>query len=217
MPTPDQKLVVRCMMMSVDGFASGENQRLDVPFGDNTEGFTDWMFATRSGNEMLDLEGGEDNRDEPYVAHSFDEVGAVILGRNMFGVSRGPWTDDGWVGWWGDDPPYHAPTFVLTHHARDPIPMEGGTTFHFATGGIEDTLDQAFAVADGKDVRLMGGATTVRQYLATGLVDELHLAVVPMLIGRGERVFPDTSPPPPYVCVDHTSTPAVTHLRFERR
>ncbi|HEY6530807.1 MAG TPA: dihydrofolate reductase family protein [Acidimicrobiales bacterium] len=217
MPTNDQKLVANCLMMSVDGFAAGLNQRLELPFGDNTEGFTDWMFATRTGNEMLGLDGGTDNGDDPYVAHSFDNIGSVILGRNMFSTSRGPWTDDGWTGWWGPNPPYHAPTFVLTHHPREPIPMEGGTTFHFATGGIEDTLEQAFAAADGKDVRLMGGAATVRQYLAAGLVDQLHVVVVPMLIGQGERLFPESSPPPAYACVEHTSTDAVTHLRFERR
>jgi dihydrofolate reductase len=135
----------------------------------------------------------------------------------MFTTSRGPWTEDGWKGWWGDNPPYHAPTFVLTHHARDPIPMEGGTTFYFATDGIDDALARAFQAADGKDVRLMGGAATVRQYLELGLVDEMHLVVVPMLIGRGERVFPEASPPPGYECVEHTSTPAVVHLRFVRR
>lgn len=213
----NQRLVVRCFMMSIDGFAAGVDQRLDRPFGDDTDGFTDWMFATRSGREMLGMEGGEENEDDAHVAHSFDGIGAVILGRNMFGVSRGPWIDDGWVGWWGPEPPYHAPSFVLTHHERDSIPMEGGTTFHFVTEGIEVALERAFAAADGKDVRLMGGAATVRQYLAAGLVDELHVVMVPMLIGRGERVFPETSPPPGYVCVEHRSTPAVVHLRFERR
>lgn len=214
---PDQKLVVRCFMSSIDGFGAGENQRLDQPFGDNVDGFTDWMFATRSGNRMLGLEGGEENEDDDFVAHSFDDIGAAILGRNMFTTSRGPWTDDGWKGWWGDDPPYHSPTFVLTHHARGPLEMAGGTTFHFATGGIEDTLAQAFDAADGKDVRLMGGAATLRQYLAAELIDELHLVMVPMFIGRGERVFADASPPPGYVCVEHTATPAVMHLRFARR
>jgi dihydrofolate reductase len=204
-------------MMSVDGFAAGLNQRLEQPFGDNTEGFTDWMFATRSGNAMLGLEGGEEGGDDDYVAHSFDNIGATILGRHMFGVSRGPWTDDGWKGWWGPNPPYHAPTFVLTHHPRDPIPMDGGTTFHFVTDGIDEALQRAFTAADGKDVRLMGGAATVRQYLSAGLIDELHIALVPMLIGKGERVFPESSPPPGYVCVEHTSTPALTHLSFERR
>jgi dihydrofolate reductase len=217
MTTTPQKLVVRCLMMSLDGFAAGTNQRLEQPFGDNTEGFTDWMFVTRSGRQMLGMDGGEVNGDDPYVAHSFDNIGATILGRNMFTTSRGPWTDDGWKGWWGDNPPYHAPTFVLTHHARDPIPMDGGTTFHFATGGIDETLEQAFAAANGKDVRLMGGAATVRQYLAAGLIDELHLIVVPMLIGQGERIFPEMSPPPGYACLAHESTQAVVHLRLARR
>lgn len=216
MPTNGQRLVVRCLMMSIDGFASGPNQRLDQPFGDDTEGFTDWMFATRSGCEMLGLEGGEVNGDDAYVKHSFDDIGAVILGRNMFGTSRGPWTDDGWVGWWGPNPPYHAPSFVLTHHPRPSLPMEGGTTFHFATDGIHDALERAFEAADGKDVRLMGGATTVRQYLAAGLVDEMHVVMVPMLIGGGERVFPESSPPPGYTCVERVATDAVVHLRFAR-
>ncbi len=124
---------------------------------------------------MLGIDGGEETADDPYVAHSFDNIGAVILGRNMYSTSRGPWTDDGWTGWWGPNPPYHAPTFVLTHHPRDPLPMEGGTTFHFATGGIDDTLERAFASAEGKDVRVIGGGTTIRQYLGAELIDELHL------------------------------------------
>ena len=216
MSNNQQRLVVNCLMMSIDGFAAGLNQRIDRPFGDHVDGFTDWMFATRSGNEMLGLDGGEANADDAYVARSFDGIGAVILGRNMFTTSRGPWTDDGWVGWWGPNPPYHAPTFVLTHHERDPLPMEGGTTFHFATGGIEDTLERAFAAADGQDVRLMGGAATVRQYLAVGLIDAMHLVLVPMLIGQGERIFPETAPPQGYTCVDRVATDAVVHLRFER-
>ncbi len=169
-----------------------------------------------TNSQMLGLEGGEVNADDPYVEHSFDNIGAAILGRNMFGTSRGPWIDDGWTGWWGPNPPYHTPTFVLTHHPRAPLTMEGGTTFHFATGGIDDTLERAFAAAEGKDVRLMGGAATLRQHLAAGLVDELHLVVVPMLIGRGERVFPETTPPSGYTCVERTASGAVVHLRFER-
>jgi len=217
MPTK-QKLVVRAFMLSLDGFAAGLHQRLDQPFGDHTEGFTDWIFATRSFQQMIGNEGGgEENEDDSYMVHAFDGIGATILGRNMFGVSRGPWTDDGWTGWWGPNPPYHSPTFVLTHHHRDPIPMEGGTTFHFATDGIEDTLERAFAAADGKDVRLMGGAASVRQYLDAGLIDELHLAIVPMLIGDGERVFHPSSPPPAYVCVEHRATPSVIHVHLERR
>lgn len=214
--TINQRLVVRGFMVSVDGFSAGPNQRLDQPFGDHTEGFTDWIFATRSGNRMLGLDGGADNADEPYVASAFDNIGAAILGRNMFTTSRGPWTDDGWTGWWGPNPPYHAPTFILTHHEREPIAMEGGTTFHFATGGIHHTLERAFAAAGGKDVRLFGGAATVAQYLAAELIDELQLVVVPMLIGEGERPFP-VAPPPAYRCTSHTATEAVIHLRFERR
>jgi dihydrofolate reductase len=216
MPT-SQKLVVRSFMLSLDGFAAGLHQRLEQPFGDHTEGFTDWIFATRTGHQMLGNEGGAENEDDSYLAHAFDDIGATILGRNMFGTSRGPWTDDGWTGWWGPNPPYHAPRFVLTHHHRDPIPMEGGTTFHFVTDGIEPALERAFAAADGKDVRLMGGAATVRQYLAAGLIDELHLVIVPMLIGDGERVFPPSSPPPAYVCLEHRATPSVIHVRLERR
>jgi dihydrofolate reductase len=216
-PTTNQKLVVRCFMISVDGFAAGPNQRLDAPFGDHTEGLSDWFFATRTGREMIGLDGGDEGVDDHYLSDAFDGIGAVILGRNMFTPSRGPWTDDGWVGWWGPNPPYHSASFVLTSHERDPIPMDGGTTFHFATGGIRDTLDRAFDAADGKDVRLMGGAATVRQYLAAELIDELHLVLVPMLIGAGECVFPESSPPPGYRCVEHTASPAVVHLRFERR
>ena len=215
MPTLSQKLVVRCLMMSVDGFAAGLNQRLDQPFGDNTEGFTDWIFATRSGNQMLGLEGGEDNADEPYVARSFDNIGAVIVGRNMFATSRGPWTDDGWNGWWGPNPPYHAPTFVLTHHPREPIPMEGGTTFHFVTDGIVNALDRAFIAANGKDVRLIGGANTVRQFLRAGLVDEMHIVIVPMFIGAGERFLDDPETAAYYRCSEHVASAAVTHVRFE--
>jgi dihydrofolate reductase len=212
-----QKLVVRCFMVSVDGLGAGLNQRLDQPFGDLTEGFTDWVFATRMGCEMIGAEGGEEGVDNDYLAHAFDNIGATILGRNMFAPSRGAWPDDDWKGWWGPNPPYHAPSFVLTNHPRDPMPMEGGTTFHFATAGITDTLERAFDAAHGKDVRLMGGALAVRQYLTAGLIDEMHLVVVPMMIGQGERIFDSTTSLRGYVCVEHTATPAVAHMRFERR
>jgi dihydrofolate reductase len=211
-----QKLVVRCFTISVDGLAAGLNQRLDQPFGENVEGFTDWMFATRDFKKMIGAEGGEEGVDNDFVEHAFDNIGATILGRNMFTPSRGPWPDDDWRGWWGPNPPYHAPTFVLTNHPRDPIPMEGGTTFHFSSTGITDTLQQAFAAADGKDVRLMGGAATVRQYLSAGLIDELHFVMVPMMIGQGESVFDRSAPLRHYSCVERTSTPAVTHVRFRR-
>jgi dihydrofolate reductase len=211
-----QKLVVRCFTVSVDGLAAGPNQTLQQPFGDHTEGFTEWMFATRNFREMIGMDGGDEGVDNDFVVHAFDNIGATILGRNMFGPSRGPWPDDDWQGWWGPNPPYHAPTFVLTNHPRGPIPMEGGTTFHFATGDITDTLTQAFTAADGKDVRLMGGASTVRQFLNAGLIDELHFVIVPMLIGVGEPVFDHTTPLRNYICVEHTATSAVTHVRFVR-
>ncbi len=214
---PTQKLVVRSFMISVDGLAAGLNQRLEEPFGDLTEGFTDWIRTTRSFAEMVGLEGGEEGLDNDFVTHAFDNIGATILGRNMFTTSRGPWPNDDWQGWWGPNPPYHAPTFVLTNHQRDPIPMEGGTTFHFATDGITNTLENAFAAADGKDVRLMGGAATVRQYLTAGLIDELHLVIVPMMIGQGEPLFDGSVPLRLYHCVEHIASSAVTHVRFERK
>jgi dihydrofolate reductase len=213
---PTQKLVVRCFMISIDGLGAGLNQRLDQPFGDNTEGLTDWVQATRSFAEMVGIDGGEEGVDNDFMVHAFDNIGATILGRNMFTPSRGPWPNDDWRGWWGPNPPYHAPTFVLTHHPRDPMPMEGGTTFHFASSGIENTLEQAFAAANGKDVRLMGGAATVRQYLNAGLIDELHFAIAPLLIGQGESVFDGTAPIRHYKCIEHIATQAVTHVRFER-
>jgi dihydrofolate reductase len=213
----DQKLVVRCFMISIDGLAAGPNQSLEQPFGENTDGFTDWIFKTRSFKEMIGEDGGEEGIDNDFMVHAFDNIGATILGRNMFTPSRGPWPNDDWQGWWGPNPPYHAPTFVLTNHPKESIPMEGGTTFHFATGDITDTLNKAFAAANGKDVRLMGGAATVRQFLNAGLIDELHFAVVPMMIGQGERVFDGTVSLRHYKCVEHLATSSVTHVRFQRQ
>ena len=216
MPVRSEKLVVRCFMMSVDGFV-GLNQRLEQPFGDHTEGFTDWMFATRSGSQMLGLEGGEENADDPYVAYSFDNIGAAILGRNMFGTSRGPWTDDGWNGWWGPNPPYHAPTFVLTHHPREPLAMEGGTTFHFATQGIDDALERAFAAGQRKG-RAAHGRRRNRPPVPRRRSDRRTPLRTRADAHRSrERIFPESSPPPDYTCVERTATAAVVHLRFERR
>jgi dihydrofolate reductase len=211
-----QKLVVRCFTVSLDGLAAGLNQRMEQPFGDHTEGFTDWMFATKSFTDMVGIEGGKEGLDNDFVEHAFDNIGATIMGRNMFTPSRGVWPDDDWRGWWGPNPPYHAPSYVLTSHPRESMPMEGGTTFHFANNGITDTLAKAFAAADGKDVRLMGGASTVRQYLNAGLIDELHFVIVPMIIGQGEPVFDHTVALRHYTCVENTSSQAVTHVRFER-
>ena len=210
------KLRVHNLSMSVDGYVAGPDQTLDDPLGAGGERLHDWVFATRFGREMIGEEGGTEGVDHELLLRGVDGIGATIMGRNMFSPSRGPWADDGWRGWWGDEPPYHHPVFVLTHHAREPIPMAGGTTFHFVTGGIESALEQAVAAADGADVRLGGGAWTVRQYLRTGLVDELHVPIVPVLLGGGERLFDDAGLG--YECVElrPSDDSAVVHARFER-
>ncbi len=211
-----QKLVVRCMFVSIDGFAAGLNQRLDRPFGDRTDGFHDWFFATRTGARMMGIDGGEEGIDDIHLANADANIGATIMGRNMFGPSRGRWTDDGWTGWWGPNPPYHNDVFVHTQYPRESIVMEGGTTFHFTSDTIERTLERAFEAAEGRDVRLSGGPSTVRQYLRAGLVDDLHLVVVPMMIGAGERLLDDPETADRYRCVEHVASPAVTHYRFSR-
>jgi len=166
---------------------------------------------------MLGANGGAEGLDDAFIARGDVGIGATIMGRNMFGPIRGPWADEAWTGWWGDNPPYHAPTFVLTHHPRAPIPMDGGTTFHFATQGIDDTLEQAFAAANGKDVRLGGGVATIQQYLRAGLVDEMHLAIVPVLLGSGERLFEHLGGSPSgYTSVELVSSPSVAHVRLSR-
>jgi dihydrofolate reductase len=200
--------------MSVDGYVAGPDQSLEHPLGVGGERLHEWMFATRAGRQMLGQEGGEDGIDNDFIAAGFDGIGATIMGRNMFGPIRGDWGDMTWKGWWGDDPVYHHPVFVLTHHARDPLPMAGGTTFHFVTDGIESAYEQAMAAAGGLDVRLGGGASTVRQYLRAGLVDELHVPLVPILLGAGERLFEDGVAADRYECVEVIPTAAVTHLRF---
>jgi dihydrofolate reductase len=186
------KLKVHCFAMSLDGFSAGPDQNLDNPLGVGGVALMEWFFATRTWRRMHDLvdaEDGEDGVDERMAARSFENIGAWILGRNMFGPVRGPWPDDSWRGWWGEEPPYHVPAFVLTHHARPPLAMQGGTTFHFVTGGIEEALRRATEAAGGKDVRLGGGAATVRQYLQARRIDEMHLALRPVLIGRGENLL----------------------------
>jgi len=187
------KLVVRTFGVSMDGFSAGPDQDLAHPLGVRGEDLMAWVFPTRSFQRMhVSPDGdGETGIDNGIAEHAFDGIGAWILGRNMFGPIRGPWPDENWKGWWGDEPPYHVPVFVLTHHARAPIEMAGGTTFHFVTQGIHAALEQATAAAGGLDVRLGGGAATVRQYLRAGLIDELHLAVRPMLLGSGELLYHD--------------------------
>jgi dihydrofolate reductase len=185
------KLVVRNLSMSVDGYVAGPGQDVDNPLGVGGPLLHEWVFETRAGRRMIGEEGGETGIDDDFIAHAEDGIGATIMGRNMFGPIRGSWPNDDWKGWWGDNPPYHHPVFVLTHHPRSPIEMEGGTTFHFADDGIEAALDRAFEAAGGKDVRLGGGASTVQQYLHAGLLDELGLAIVPVVLGGGERLFED--------------------------
>lgn len=180
---------VAAFSLSIDGFGAGPEQSLDAPLGKRGEELHNWFFGTRTFRSMVGEEGGSMGIDEKYASRGNSGFGAFILGRNMFGPIRGDWPDDSWKGWWGDNPPYHAPTFILTHYPRDPIVMEGGTTFHFITGGIEEALEQAKAVAGDKDVKIGGGVSTVRQYLKAGLIDEMHFAIAPVLLGSGEAMF----------------------------
>jgi dihydrofolate reductase len=183
------KLRVNCFGLSLDAYGAGPNQSLENPLGVGGLALHDWSHPTRTFQKMFGKEGGSTGIDDDFVARGFAGVGAWILGRNMFGPVRGPWPDDSWKGWWGDTPPYHTPVFVLTHHPRTSIAMKGGTVFHFVTEGIRDALKRAFAAANGQDVRLGGGVATIRQYLAAGLVDEIHLAISPTLLGSGEQLL----------------------------
>jgi dihydrofolate reductase len=175
--------------LSLDGFGAGPDQSLEDPLGRGGRELHQWMFGTRFFRTMIGQDGGSEGVDQAYANRAMDGFGAFILGRNMFDPTRGPWADEGWKGWWGDNPPYHAPTFVLTHYPRDPIEMEGGTTFIFVTEGIEAALEQARAAAGDLDVKIGGGVETVRQYLRAGLVDEMHLAVSPVVLGQGEALL----------------------------
>ena len=180
---------VHAFSVSIDGFGAGPNQDLQHPLGVGGPELFDWFFHTRTFQKMYGTGEGESGVDDQLSAHGFENVGAWILGRNMFGPVRGPWPDDSWRGWWGEEPPYHTPVFVLTHHSRAPIPMKGGTEFRFVTQGIEAALAQAKEAAGEKDVRLGGGVATIRQYLRARLIDEIHLAVSPVVLGRGEALF----------------------------
>lgn len=185
------KLRVECFSISLDGFSAGPDQSLENPLGVRGPELMEWVFPTRYFKAMHGGggEGGETGVDNAQAKRGFENIGAWILGRNMFGPVRGPWPDESWKGWWGEEPPYRVPVFVLTHHPRKPLEMAGGTTFHFVTGGIQEAYDRAFEAAGGKDVRLGGGVASVRQYLQARLVDELHLALRPVLMGGGEPLF----------------------------
>jgi dihydrofolate reductase len=183
------KVKVAAFSISLDGFGAGPRQDLQNPLGIRGTELHQWFFPTEVFKKMQQQSGGSQGPDNDVALQSFENVGAWILGRNMFGPIRGPWKDDSWKGWWGTNPPYHVPVFVLTHHSRPPLEMEGGTTFHFVTDGHQSALNQAKAAANGKDVRIGGGVATIRQYVMDGLVDELQLSFSPVLLGEGENVF----------------------------
>ena len=208
---------VHNLTMSLDGFVAGPDQSVDAPLGVGTERLHAWVFATAFGQRMLGRDGGTEGIDNDFLVSGEEGIGATVMGRNMFGPVRGPWPDDSWTGWWGDEPPYHHPVFVLTHHPRPPLTMAGGTTFTFVTEGPAAALELASAAADGRDVRIGGGAATVRAYLEAGVVDHLHFAVVPTLLGSGERVFDGTTGQlDGYDRVDVTGSGGVAHVVFSR-
>ena len=200
--------------MSLDGYVAGPNQSVKEPLGVGGEALHDWAVKLAAFNELQGKEGGEVNANSAIFQEMFENVGAVIMGRNMFGGGPGPWTPD-WKGWWGENPPYHMPVFVLTHHARDPLPMQGGTTFHFVTDGIQSALNQAKRAAADKDVLVMGGAKTIQQFLAAGLIDEVNISMVPLLLGGGERLLDNLGDPPPrFEQTRVVQGPGVVHLRY---
>jgi dihydrofolate reductase len=212
-------LRVECFSVSLDGYGAGQSQDLENPLGIGGPALFDWFFHTRTWQTMHGGEGGETGVDDTMAARGFEGIGAWILGRNMFGPVRGPWPDDGWKGWWGDEPPYHVPVFVLTHHARPPLKMKGGTEFRFVTGGIEEALAQARHAAGGADVRLGGGVATIRQYLRAALIDELHLAISPVLLGAGENLLGGIDLPAlGYACASHVAgARAAAHVVLQKR
>lgn len=213
------RLRVHALSVSLDGFVAGPDQGPDTPLGTGGAALHEWVFATRTGRGMITGEsGGSTGIDDEMVAAGFTGIGATIMGRNMFGPVRGPWTDDEWTGWWGPNPPYHHEVFVLTHHPRAPLAMEGGTTFHFTDAPIAEVRDRALDAAGGADVRLGGGAATIRQFLRAGLVDSLQYTIVPALLGRGEPLFDPADPVSDrYRCTRSVSSDdAVAHLVLER-
>ena len=200
--------------VSIDGFGAGPDQGLEHPLGKRGQELMNWFFPTLAFRSMIGKDGGTDDR---FAEAAMEGFGAFILGRNMFGPIRGPWSDKNWKGWWGDNPPYHAPTFVLTHHPRDPIEMDGGTTFIFVTDGIEAALEKARLAAKGRDVKIGGGAETVRQYLRAGLIDELHFALSPVVLGQGEAMFAGIDLPAlGYRVTEHQATDHATHIVLNR-
>jgi dihydrofolate reductase len=212
------KLRIHNFTISLDGYGAGPDQDRDNPFGHGGLALHGWMTKTRTFQRVLGHGQGTTGIDDDFVARGFENIGAWILGRNMFGPIRGDWPDDHWKGWWGDTPPYHTDVFVLTQHARAPIIMKGGTTFHFVTDGIHSALQRAKASANGKDVRLGGGVGTIRQYLQAGLVDEMHVAIAPVILGKGEHLLEGIDTPSlGYTCTQYVSTPDATHFVLTRQ
>ena len=213
------KLRVASFTISIDGFGAGPHQDLNNPLGVGGQSLHGWAFATRTMQQrLLGNAGGETGLDDDFIAAGFDNIGAWILGRNMFGPVRGPWPDESWRGWWGENPVYHVPVFVLTHYPRAPLVMEGGTTFHFVTEGTAVALERARAAAGDKDVRLGGGVNVVQQYLRQRLIDEMHVAISPVLLGTGERLFEGVDLPAlGYVCTEHETSRRATHVVLTRR
>jgi dihydrofolate reductase len=209
---------VESFTISVDGYGAGPSQDINNPIGTGGTDLHQWLVPTRTIQRALfGKEGGTTGVDDDFAARGFQNVGAWILGRNMFGPVRGPWPDMNWKGWWGDNPPYHFPVFILTHHARPPIEMEGDTTFHFITGGIREALDRACEAAGGLDVRIGGGANTIQQYLREGLIDELHVAIAPVLLGGGERLFEGVDlRTSGYECIQFMASEKATHVVLRR-
>jgi dihydrofolate reductase len=210
---------VESFTISVDGYGAGPSQNLQHPLGIGGTELHQWLFPTRTLQQTLfGKDDGATGVDDDFAARGFQNVGAWILGRNMFSPDRGPWADLSWKGWWGDNPPYHVPTFILTHHPRPSIEMEGGTTFHFVTGGIREALERARAAAGARDVRIGGGASTIRQYLRERLIDELHIAIAPVLLGSGERLFEGLDLVAlGYECVQPVASEKATHVVLRRR
>ena len=205
--------LVTCQIsLSLDGFVAGPHQSLQNPLGEGGERLHEWVFPTEGWRRMEGMEGGEPGPDSDVVTESMSGNGAYIMGRNMFGGGPGPW-EESWTGWWGDEPPYHAPVFVLTHHPREPLPMLGGTTFTFVTDGVGSALAQARAAAGDQNVSIAGGASAVAQFLRAGLLDELYLHLVPVILGSGERLLDDVGEPR-FELLKVVDSPTVTHLKY---